>query len=67
MKSFSAHRIHALGTRHGQVWQDEYFDRIVRDEGEFVEKARYIVNNPWKRWPEISEYRWVGTESQPSR
>jgi REP element-mobilizing transposase RayT len=63
-KSFSAHQIHALGARKGQVWQDEYFDRIVRDESEFLEKARYIVNNPWKRWPQITEYRWVGTESQ---
>jgi len=66
-KSFSAHQIHALAKRHGQVWQDEYFDRIVRDEAEFLEKSRYIVNNPWKRWPEITEYRWVGTESQSSR
>jgi REP element-mobilizing transposase RayT len=63
-KSFSANRIQALGARQGHVWQHEYFDRIIRDEGEFLEKARYIVNNPWKRWPEITAYRWVGMESQ---
>src|SRR5215813_310593 len=33
-KSFTAHRIRREGHRRRQVWQDEYFDRIVRDERE---------------------------------
>ncbi|MGD8253257.1 MAG: transposase [Syntrophobacterales bacterium] len=59
-KSFTALQIQRQFGRHGAIWQDEYFDRIVRDEGEFLEKAQYILNNPRKRWPELEEYPWVG-------
>ena len=33
----------------GSIWQDERFDRIVRDEAEFLEKWQYIMNNPLKK------------------
>jgi len=29
--------------RIGRVWQDEYFDRIVRDDAELVQRADYIL------------------------
>jgi len=32
------------GTR-GHVWQEESWDRIVRDEREFTEKLNYMLNN----------------------
>ena len=57
-KSFSAHGLRR-GGRRAPVWQDGYFDRIVRNEAELREKARYIVNNPWKRWPDLQEYPWL--------
>ncbi|HXQ24590.1 MAG TPA: transposase [Candidatus Acidoferrales bacterium] len=57
-KSFTAHAF-ARNGRQGAVWQDEYFDRVVRNEAEFVEKTQYMLNNPWKRWPELEEYPWV--------
>jgi REP element-mobilizing transposase RayT len=60
-KSFSANAIHGHSGAQGSVWQDEYFDRIVRDEAELAEKLRYIQNNPAKRWPAIGDYRWVWT------
>jgi hypothetical protein len=28
------------------VWQRNYFERIIRDEKEFVETRRYIFENP---------------------
>jgi putative transposase len=59
-KSFSANRLQRQHGRIGAVWQDEYFDRIIRDEAEFWEKAQYIVNNPLKRWPEVENYQWGG-------
>jgi len=58
-KSFTANQLQRKCGRHGAVWQDESFDRIVRDEDEFWEKRTYIYNNPWKRWPQLKEYRWV--------
>ncbi|MBI4964160.1 MAG: transposase [Desulfomonile tiedjei] len=59
-KTFSARRLTKNWGRTSPVWQHEYFDRIVRDEKELIEKAQYILNNPLKRWPSIQEYPWVG-------
>ncbi len=59
-KSFTALQMQRQFRRQRSIWQDEYFDRIVRDEEEFLEKAQYILNNPQKRWPEREEYPWVG-------
>ncbi|MFL6505309.1 MAG: carbamoyl-phosphate synthase large subunit [Candidatus Udaeobacter sp.] len=45
-KSFSAKAInHQLG-RTGRVWQDESYDRIVRDWNELVRYRGYIARNP---------------------
>lgn len=32
----------------GEVWQHNYFDRVIRDGCEFAATARYIVDNPLK-------------------
>ena len=70
-KSYSANILQRKFGRRNCIWQDEYFDRIVRDEEEFLEKAQYILNNPRKVWPEIAAYDWVGirmagTEARPT-
>jgi adenine-specific DNA methylase len=59
-KSFTANQLQRCFGRKGAVWQDESWDRVIRDEDEFWEKVEYILNNPKKRWPEIQDYRWVG-------
>ena len=58
-KSYTANRLQRCAGRFGRVWQEEYFDRVIRDEEEFAQKARYILDNPWKWWPEIADYPWV--------
>jgi REP element-mobilizing transposase RayT len=58
-KSYSAYKLQRDFGRRNRIWQDEYFDRIVRDQDELIEKVRYILNNPLKILPEIHEYRWV--------
>jgi putative transposase len=63
-KSFTAHAIQRRHGRSGRIWQDEYFDRIVRDEKELGQKFDYIQGNPWTRWPELGEYRWVWPQSE---
>jgi putative transposase len=73
-KSFTAHTLQRQFGRKGCIWLDEYYDRIIRDEEEFLEKAQYILNNPLKVWPEIEDYEWVmvkgvkeaGTEARPT-
>jgi len=62
-KSFSAKRLVKEMGRPTPVWQHEYFDRIVRDDEELMQKAQYILNNPSKRWPSLEEYPWVGIGS----
>ena len=57
-KSFTANRLRQVSGRRGAVWQDEYFDRVIRDNAEYEQKRDYILNNPQKRWPEIEAYRW---------
>ena len=61
-KSFTAHKFQIEYGRKVPIWQEEYFDRIVRDEKEFLDKAQYILNNPLKRWPEVEDYPWVGVK-----
>ena len=61
VKSFSVHQINRLRARRGPLWQDERYDRIVRDEAEFLEKWQYIMHNPLKqelvhRW---EDYPWL--------
>ena len=58
-KSFTANRLQRQYGRQGSVWQAEYFDRVVRDDEEYIQKRDYILNNPRKRWPEVESYRWV--------
>jgi putative transposase len=59
-KSFTANHLQRQFNRQKCVWQDESFDRIVRDEVELTEKAQYIINNPFKVYPDIEEYQWIG-------
>jgi len=58
-KSFTANRLQRKFGRTGNVWMEEYYDRIIRDEDEFIQKGEYIIANPLKCWPEISEYKWL--------
>lgn len=64
-KSFTTNRLQKDFGRIGAVWQREYFDRIIRDEHELVEKVNYTLNNPARRWPELTEYPWIGCGFSP--
>lgn len=59
-KSFSSRTLLKTRGAKAPFWQDESFDRIVRDVKEFDEKLSYIWSNPLKRWPNLEgEYPWV--------
>jgi putative transposase len=47
-KGFTARQINALVGRSGSLWQQDYFDRLVRDEKHFANCVRYIRRNPEK-------------------
>ena len=59
MKSVSARFIHKHETMAGTLWQQESYDRIVRDEVHLYRIVQYIGANPrragvgpdqWNRW-----------------
>ena len=61
IKSFTAHDINKILERKGNVWQNESYDRVIRDEDEFLEKLNYIANNPIKAnlARQHEDYRWL--------
>jgi REP element-mobilizing transposase RayT len=48
IKGVSAHKLNQDRGISGTIWQDESYDRIVRDEEEFFEKLEYISLNAVK-------------------
>jgi hypothetical protein len=46
IKGVSAKLINAARGDSGRIWQDESWDRIIRDAGEFDEKLQYMAENP---------------------
>ena len=49
LKGVSAHKINLHRGTNGQVWQDESYDRIVRNDVEFRNELNYMYNNPVKK------------------
>ena len=64
LKSYTAHSAkHIVSCR--SFWQHEYFDRLIRDEADFMARAHYVENNPVVaelcRRP--SDWRWSSAYS----
>jgi REP element-mobilizing transposase RayT len=60
VKSVSAHRVNRLLNRHGSLWDQETYDRVVR-AGENVRRAcDYVIENPARRG--LGAYRWIWRE-----
>jgi carbamoylphosphate synthase large subunit/REP element-mobilizing transposase RayT len=55
-KSFSAKTINKMLGRTGRLWQEESYDRIVRDWNELVRYRDYIARNPEKSGLRESEF-----------
>jgi REP element-mobilizing transposase RayT len=49
MKGASARLLNKLDNTTGSIWQDESWDRVIRDQVELDEKLLYMLNNPLKR------------------
>lgn len=45
-KSYTSNAINKLLNRHGELWQGESFDHMLRDEDELRHYQRYIADNP---------------------
>jgi len=47
-KGYTARRINRLLGRRGKLWQDDYWDRYIRDEAHYRKAMHYIEWNPVK-------------------
>jgi REP element-mobilizing transposase RayT len=60
-KSYSAKAANQLLGRHGEFWQREYFDHLIRDNAQFDRALQDVIENPikvgLKNWPWISSYK----------
>ena len=45
-KSYTANQINQLAGRAGSLWQEDTWDRIVRDDAHWFRVMRYIMRNP---------------------
>jgi len=58
-KSFTAIHSNRILNRSGPFWQEESFDRLIRNEAEFYKRINYAIDNPvkaglvkdWSDWP----------------
>ncbi len=56
-KSYSAKWANHLVSHEGEFWQEDYFDRTVRDQKEFERRVLYVAENPVKAG--LTDWRWV--------
>jgi len=64
-KRFTTREINKLLGRAGNLWQRDYFDRLVRDEKHFANCVRYIRRNPEKA--RLGKGQYVLYESETAR
>jgi putative DNA methylase len=73
-KSFTAKAANRILKRTGVFWEQEYFDRVIRDENHFWNAVSYIQENPVKAglvplaaaWPYSSAVGTGGTPALPA-
>jgi len=67
-KSVSCKEIAKIaGLKWGDVWQDRFYDRIIRDEFEYYFVTEYIKNNPIKAEPENYYKEWYELDEIKNR
>ncbi|MBI4326358.1 MAG: transposase [Chloroflexi bacterium] len=65
-KGFTAREINKLLGRQGELWQKDYFDRLVRDSDHFRKCIRYIRRNPEKAGLKPGEFLLYENDSVKS-
>lgn len=48
IKGVTARHLNLMRGKKGSLWQDEYLDRILRNESELRQKLKYMLANPVK-------------------
>jgi alanyl-tRNA synthetase/REP element-mobilizing transposase RayT len=60
IKSFTAKEINKLEGWDGQVWENEYHDKLIGSDRELGEQQDYILSNPWRvrLVADTEDYQW---------
>ena len=62
-KRFATREINRLNNRSGSLWEEESFDRIIRDQEHLARCIRYIGKNPTKAGLSPCHYQlWLRPE-----
>jgi len=61
LKRHTARQANIVLKREGAFWQDESYDRVIRDNDEYIRTVNYVLENPVKaclvsRW---NEWQWI--------
>lgn len=61
IKARSARQINLALGRRGPVWQEEFFDHVLRSNDSLVDRVDYVCHNPVRAGlvATEAEYRWV--------
>ncbi len=57
-KSYTAKEISKIVGIHGQLWETEYYDHLIRDERDLQTQIGYVLANPHKAG--LRAWKWVG-------
>ncbi|MBA3913933.1 MAG: transposase [Acidobacteriales bacterium] len=63
-KSFTAHRSNLLLHRTGEFWQREYYDHLIRNQGDLARVVKYIMDNPTNAG--LSNWPWISAKDEQS-
>ena len=55
-KGFTAREINKRIGKSGKLWQDQYWDRLIRNEQHFFRVAEYIRENPSKAKLSVGQF-----------
>lgn len=61
-KSFTAKAANRVLMRTGGVWQEEYYDHLIRDETDYAHALRYLLENPVDAG--LNDWPWVWSKAE---
>ena len=64
-KSFTARSANRILGRTGAFWQREYYDRLIRKDGELDRAVRYVLSNPERAG--LTGWKWVWSAGLEAR
>ena len=63
-KGKSSREANRLLGRHGQFWQEDYYDTLIRDEAQLKRAIRYTEQNPAKAYLTTAAREWLWSSAR---